>query len=37
MRTLTDNQIAESRQVFSLCDVNGDGYIDRGKRPVSTH
>ena len=29
MRTLTDNQIAESRQVFSLCDVNGDGYIDR--------
>ncbi len=29
MRTLTDNQIAETRQVFSLCDVNGDGYIDR--------
>ena len=29
MRTLTVNQIAESRRVFSLCDVNGDGYIDR--------
>jgi len=31
MKTLTDNQLAESRQVFSLCDVNGDGYIDRNE------
>ena len=29
MATLTASQIAESRTVFDLCDLNGDGYIDR--------
>jgi calmodulin len=29
MATLTDMQIAESRKVFEMCDLNGDGYIDR--------
>ncbi|HET9863121.1 MAG TPA: EF-hand domain-containing protein [Steroidobacteraceae bacterium] len=24
----TDLQIAESRRVFELCDLNGDGFID---------
>ncbi|HEU4591302.1 MAG TPA: EF-hand domain-containing protein [Steroidobacteraceae bacterium] len=24
----TDMQIAESRRVFDLCDLNGDGFID---------
>ena len=28
MTTLTDKQIAESRRVFDLCDLNGDGFID---------
>jgi len=28
MATLTERDIAESRQVFELCDVNGDGFID---------
>jgi calmodulin len=29
MTTLTMNQIADSRRVFNLCDINGDGLIDR--------
>ena len=29
MTTLTENQIADSRRVFDLCDINGDGFIDR--------
>jgi len=28
MATLTDMQIAESRRVFEICDLNGDGYLD---------
>jgi len=28
MTNPTDMQIAESRRVFDLCDLNGDGYID---------
>jgi calmodulin len=28
MATFTEMQIAESRRVFDLCDLNGDGYID---------
>jgi Ca2+-binding EF-hand superfamily protein len=24
----TDMQIADSRRVFELCDLNGDGFID---------
>jgi Ca2+-binding EF-hand superfamily protein len=28
MATLTERQISESRKVFDLCDVNGDGFID---------
>ena len=29
MATLTETDIAESRRVFDLCDLNGDGYIDQ--------
>ena len=29
MATLTDIDIAESRRVFNLCDINGDGFIDQ--------
>lgn len=29
MATLTQTQIADSRRVFNLCDMNGDGFIDR--------
>jgi len=29
MNRLTEIQIAESRRVFQLCDVNGDGFIDQ--------
>jgi Ca2+-binding EF-hand superfamily protein len=29
MTKLTDMQIAETRQVFELCDLNGDGFIDQ--------
>ena len=29
MATLTEAHIAESRRVFDLCDLNGDGFIDR--------
>jgi len=29
MRAITENDIAESRRVFELCDLNGDGFIDR--------
>ena len=28
MATLTESKIAESRRVFVLCDLNGDGFID---------
>ena len=28
MATLNENVIAESRRIFDLCDVNGDGFID---------
>jgi Ca2+-binding EF-hand superfamily protein len=28
MTTLNENVLAESRRIFDLCDVNGDGYID---------
>ena len=29
MATLLEPKIAESREVFDLCDLNGDGYLDR--------
>jgi calcium-binding protein CML len=29
MATVTDSEIAESRQVFEAFDLNGDGFIDR--------
>ena len=29
MATLNENVIAESRRIFELCDLNGDGLIDR--------
>ena len=29
MATLTEHDIAESREIFDLCDLNGDGFIDR--------
>jgi len=29
MATLTETALAESRRVFNLCDINGDGFIDR--------
>jgi len=29
MATLTETQIADTRRVFTLCDRNGDGLIDR--------
>jgi calmodulin len=29
MVTLTENDIAESRRVFELFDLNGDGFIDQ--------
>jgi len=28
MATLTETEIAESRRVFELCDLNGDGFVD---------
>ena len=28
MGTLNESKIAESRRVFELCDLNGDGFID---------
>jgi calmodulin len=31
MATLTETVIAESRRVFELCDLNGDGFIDQGE------
>jgi Ca2+-binding EF-hand superfamily protein len=31
MRAITENDIAESRRVFELCDLNGDGFIDRAE------
>ena len=29
MTRLTQTEIAESREIFTLCDRNGDGFIDR--------
>ena len=29
MATLNQNVIAESREIFELCDLNGDGFIDQ--------
>jgi Ca2+-binding EF-hand superfamily protein len=29
MRAITENEIIETRRVFELCDVNGDGFLDR--------
>ena len=29
MATLTEIDIAESRRIFELCDLNGDGFIDQ--------
>jgi len=29
MATLNETDIAESRRVFNLCDINGDGFIDQ--------
>ena len=29
MEMLNENAIAESRRVFELCDLNGDGFIDQ--------
>jgi calmodulin len=29
MATLNENVIAESREIFDLCDLNGDGFIDQ--------
>ena len=29
MATLNETAIDESRRVFNLCDINGDGFIDR--------
>lgn len=29
MATLTEIDITESRRVFDLCDINGDGFIDQ--------
>ena len=29
MTRLTESALAESRRVFDLCDINGDGFIDR--------
>jgi len=31
MGTLNENVIAESRRVFELCDLNGDGFIDQNE------
>ena len=28
MTTLNETEIAESREIFELCDLNGDGLID---------
>jgi len=28
MATLNEIDIAESRQIFELCDLNGDGFLD---------
>lgn len=27
--TTTEMQIAETRRVFEMCDLNGDGYLDQ--------
>ena len=29
METLNERTVAESREIFDLCDRNGDGLIDR--------
>jgi Ca2+-binding EF-hand superfamily protein len=29
MATLNESVIAESRRVFEMCDLNGDGFIDQ--------
>jgi Ca2+-binding EF-hand superfamily protein len=29
MRAITENDITESRRVFEMCDLNGDGFIDQ--------
>ena len=29
MTRLTESALAESRRVFDLCDINGDGFIDQ--------
>lgn len=29
MTTLSEMEIAESRRVFEMCDLNGDGFIDQ--------
>jgi Ca2+-binding EF-hand superfamily protein len=31
MAELTDEEIAELRKIFESCDLNGDGFIDRGE------
>jgi len=28
METLNGNRIAETREIFELCDLNGDGLLD---------
>jgi calcium-binding protein CML len=29
MATMSETNIAESREIFDLCDLNGDGFIDQ--------
>jgi len=29
MGTLNEMEIAESREIFELCDLNGDGFLDQ--------
>ena len=29
MVTLNETKMAESREIFDLCDLNGDGFIDQ--------
>ena len=31
MAELTGHEIAELRKIFESCDLNGDGFIDRGE------
>src|SRR5450631_734474 len=31
MAEVTDEEIAELRKIFESCDLNGDGFIDRGE------